>query len=63
MSKVPARILALPLHERALIALRAAVNKAYARAAREGRPMYIWRDGKVVRLSPKEVRQVAARKR
>ena len=42
--------------ERALLALRAAVEKAIEEHAREGLPMYIWRDGKVVAVPAEELR-------
>ena len=55
MSEIPAEIMALPIEERALIALRAAVQKASEEHAREGLPMYIWRDGKVVAVPAEEL--------
>ncbi len=48
---LPARIRALPLEERALLALRVAVKKAIAERLREGLPVYVWKDGRVVDLS------------
>jgi hypothetical protein len=56
MKKPPANVLELPLEERALMALEAAVEKVWEEHAREGLPIYIWRDGKVVEVSPEEVR-------
>jgi hypothetical protein len=49
-------ILDLPLEERALMALKAAVKKVVEEHAREGLPLYIWRDGKVVAVPPEELR-------
>jgi hypothetical protein len=56
MRKPPANVLELPLEERALMALEAAVEKVWEEHAREGLPIYIWRDGKVVEVSLEEVR-------
>jgi len=55
MRRLPRKVLDLPLEERALLALRAAVKKAIAEHAREGLPVYVWSDGKVVKLSPKKL--------
>jgi hypothetical protein len=44
------------LEERALLALRAAVKKAYAEHARQGLPVYVWSDGRVVRLPARKLR-------
>lgn len=66
MSKIrrpTARMLKLPLERRAMLALRAAVRKVFAEAARDGRPLYIWEDGKVVKLSPTQIRRMVARRR
>ena len=56
MKKPPANVLGLPLQERALMALNAAVEKVWEDHAREGLPIYIWCDGKVVEVSPEELR-------
>jgi hypothetical protein len=56
MKKPPANVLELPLVERAEMALRAAVEKAMEEHAREGFPVYIWRDGEVVEISAEELR-------
>jgi hypothetical protein len=61
MIKPPANVLELPLEQRAEMALKAAVEKVIVEHARQGWPMYIWRDGKVVELSPEELRAEAAR--
>jgi hypothetical protein len=54
--KVPKKVLDLPLEERALLALRAAVKKAYAEHARQGLPVYVWSGGRVVKLPASKLR-------
>ena len=49
------------MEERALMALRAAVEKLIVEHARTGAPLYIWRDGKVIAMPAEEVRAEAAR--
>jgi hypothetical protein len=61
MTKPPANVLELPLEERAFMALKAAVEEVIVEHARQGLPIYIWRDGKVVELSPEELQAEAAR--
>ena len=56
MSAPPANILDLSLEERALMALEAAVEHVIEEHAREGLPLYIWRDGKVVAVPADELR-------
>ena len=56
LTKPPTNILELPLAERAEMALKAAVEKVVESHVREGRPLYIWRDGKVVEVSAQELR-------
>lgn len=56
MISPPVNILDLPLEERALMALQAAVEKVIEEHIREGLPLYIWRDGKVVAVPPEELR-------
>ncbi len=51
------KLLELPLFERATMALKAAVENAIEEHAREGLPMYIWRDGKVVAVPAEELRK------
>lgn len=63
MSKVPRDVLELPLEERALMALRAAVKEAIAENHAKGLPVYVWRDGKVVALPPPKKRGQAKRLR
>lgn len=61
MIKPPPNVLQLPLHQRAEMALKAAVEKVFIDHARQGLPLYIWRDGKTVELTPEEVKAEAAR--
>jgi hypothetical protein len=56
MKKPPANVLELPLFERAEMALNAAVEKVWEEHAREGLPIYVLRDGKIVEVSPEELR-------
>ncbi|MGC2526839.1 MAG: hypothetical protein WA639_03770 [Candidatus Acidiferrum sp.] len=56
MISPPVNILDLPLEERALMALQAAVERVIEEHIREGLPLYIWRDGKVVAVPPEELR-------
>lgn len=61
MTKSPANVLDLPLEERAEMALKVAVEKVIVEHARQGLPVYIWRDGAVVKLSPEQLQAEAAR--
>lgn len=61
MTKPPANVLDLPLEERAEMALKVAVEKVIVEHARQGLPVYIWRDGAVVELSPEQLQAEAAR--
>jgi len=56
MTRPPAKVLDLPLEQRAAMALKAAVEKVIIEHARRDLPIYIWRDGKVVEISPDELR-------
>jgi hypothetical protein len=56
MRKPPANVMELPPEERALMAFRAAVEQLIEDAIREGRSLYMWLDGKVVEVPPKELR-------
>jgi hypothetical protein len=56
MKKPPANVLELPLIERAEMALKAAVQKVMEEHAREGLPVYVLRDGEIVKISPEELR-------
>ena len=53
----PANVLELPLHVRAEMALKAAVEKVIEENVRCRLPIYIWRDGKVVDILPEELRR------
>ena len=52
----PKSILRLPLQTRAELALHRAVQGVIEEHARLGLPLYIGRNGKVVKLSPSKVR-------
>ena len=56
MIKPPANVLNLPLLERAAMAMEAAMEQVIEEHAREGLPLYIWRDGKVVAVPAEELR-------
>lgn len=60
MKELSDDVLKLPLHVRAEMALKEAVREALAEHAREGRPAYVWRDGKVVAMTPDEIRAYLA---
>jgi hypothetical protein len=62
MSKPSKAVLRLPIEKRAEIAFKIAVAKAIDEHARLGLPVYIWREGRVVELSPDEVRGVSGRR-
>ena len=55
------RIVTLPLAVRAEMALREAVREALEEKARLGLPAYIWRDGKLVAVSPEQIREFLAK--
>jgi hypothetical protein len=57
MIKQPQNVLELPLADRGLLALCAAVEKIIEEHAREGLPLYFWRDGKVIAVPAKELQQ------
>jgi hypothetical protein len=59
MSKPSKAVLRLPLAKRAEIAFKIAVAKAIDEHARLGLPVYVWRDGGVVELSPDEARNIS----
>lgn len=63
MVKPPPNVLELPLAERGLLALKAAVERVIEEHAREALPLYIWRDGKVVAVPAKELQQTRNGKR
>jgi hypothetical protein len=43
------------------MAFKAAVEEVIVEHARQGLPIYIWREGKVVELSPEELQAESAR--
>jgi hypothetical protein len=53
--KLSRRVLALPLHKRAELALADAVESTIAERLRNGLPVYVWSDGKVVDLAKSKV--------
>jgi len=55
MIKPPPNVLDLPLLDRAQMAMKAAIEKLIEEHAREGLPLYLWRDGKVVAVPAKEL--------
>ncbi len=57
--KPSAELLALPLEVRALMAFKAAVEQVIEEHVRDGRPLYIWRDGKVVAVPAQELRDTS----
>jgi hypothetical protein len=63
MNKPSEDVLRLPIQKRAEIALKIAVSKAIEEHARLGLPIHVWRDGKVVEVSPKEIRRLARSRR
>ncbi len=56
MIKPPPDVFELPVLERAALAMKAAIEKVIEEHAREGLPLYIWRDGKVVAVPAEELR-------
>jgi hypothetical protein len=57
MIKPPPDVFELPLLERAALAMQAAMEEVIEEHAREGLPLYIWRDGKVVAVPAEEFRK------
>jgi hypothetical protein len=55
MTKPSADILKLPLEVRAEMAMKAAFEKVVEEHIRSGRPIHVWRDGRVVAVSPQEL--------
>jgi hypothetical protein len=62
MKRTREGILRLPLEKRAELAMREAVDDVIAEHARLGLPLYIGRNGKVVKVSPNKVRGLARSK-
>jgi hypothetical protein len=59
MIKEPPNFCELPMSERGLGALKAAVRKVIEEHPREGLPIYTWHDGQVVEIPPDELRKQA----
>ena len=59
MKRTRKETLRLPLEKRAELAFQEAVDELILEHARLGLPLYIGRDGKVVKLSPKKVRTLS----
>jgi hypothetical protein len=55
MADVQTEILNLPLKVRAEMAMQDAFQKLVKESARLGRPLYFWRDGKVVAIPAEEL--------
>lgn len=55
MNTISPEVLALPIRERAALAMQAAFRKAVEEHLSEGLPMYVWRDGKVVAVPAEEL--------
>ncbi len=56
MSVPTLNLLELPLEVRAEMAMKEAIEKVIEDHIRSGRPIHIWRDGKVVEVSAAELR-------
>lgn len=63
MRKPSKSVLRLPIQKRAEIAFKVAVAKTLDEHARSGFPIYIWRNGKVVEISPKQIRRLSKLRR
>ena len=61
MSKPSKDVLRLPIEKRAEIAFKVAVAKAIDEHTRLGIPVYIWRNSRVVKLSPNKTRNSSRR--
>ena len=57
MRRPSKNILRLPLEKRAQMAFKEAVEEVIDEHVRLNLPLHIWRDGRVVELSPDEVRR------
>lgn len=56
MTKPPPNVLDLPLLDRAEMAMKAAIEKVIEEHIREGLPLYVWQDEKVVAIPPEELK-------
>jgi hypothetical protein len=63
MSKPSKDVLRLPIEKRAEIAFKVAVAKAIDEHTRLGLPVYIWRNSRVVKLSPDKTRNSSRRRK
>ena len=63
MSKPPREVLRLPIEKRAEIAFKVAVAKAIDEHTRLGLPVYIWRNSRVVKLSPNKTSNSSRRRK
>jgi hypothetical protein len=63
MSKPSKDVLRLPIEQRAEIAFKVAVAKAIDEHTRLGLPVYIWRNSRVVKLSPNKTRNSSRRRK
>ena len=61
MSKPSKDVLRLPIEKRAEIAFKVAVAKAIDEHTRLGLPVYIWRNSRIVKLSPNKTRNSSRR--
>lgn len=57
MRKPPPNVLELPLFERAKMAMEAAIEGVMEDHAREGLPVFVLEDGKIVKIEPEELRR------
>jgi len=55
MLKPPSDVFELPILERAAMAMKAAVEKVIEEHARQGLPLYIWCEGKVVAVPAEDL--------
>ena len=55
MSTISPEVLALPIQERAALATQEAFRRAVEEHVREGLPMYVWRDRRVVAVSAEQL--------
>jgi len=63
MSKPSREVLQLPIEQRAEIAFKVAVAKAIDDHTLLGLPVYIWRNSKVVKLSPNKTNKSSRRRK
>ena len=61
MTKPPANVSELPFHERAAMAMKAAVEKVILKNAANGGTIFVMREGKIFEVSNADLREMAAR--